>query len=128
MKLLPRSALPQIPKEEQDNFREFLEGNDVKTSLKRIKANALKPIQAEVNQEKVDKFKKDPQLLAEPLIVSKDNFVLDGHHRWKAAMEIDSDQKMLCIVCDCSIRQLVELGHEFDGSFTKTMKEWMIYG
>jgi hypothetical protein len=125
---IPRHLLPQIPKDEQDNFREFLEGNDVKTTLKRIKASALKPIQSEVNQEKVDQLKKEPQALAEPIIVSKGGYLLDGHHRWVAQKELDPDAKMLCIVCECSIRQLVELGHEFDGSFTKTMKEWMIYG
>jgi hypothetical protein len=121
--MIPRHMLPQIPGDQLDEFREFLEGNGIKTTLKKLPANRLKPIQSEVNREKVDSFKANPEKLAQPIVISKGGFVLDGHHRWLAQKELDPTAKMVCIVCDCSIRQLVEMGHSFEGSFTKSVSE-----
>lgn len=121
--MIPRHLLPQIPGDQLEEFRKFLEGNGIATRLKRLSAKDLKPIQSEVNREKIEDFKAHPEKLAEPIVVSKGGYVLDGHHRWLAQKEIDPDRKMLCIVCECSIKQLVEMGHSFEGSFTKTVHE-----
>jgi hypothetical protein len=121
--MIPRHMLPQIPGDQLDEFREFLEGNGIDTKLKKLPAKILRPVQNEVNREKVDNLKAHPEKLGEPIIISKGGFVLDGHHRWLAQKELDPNGKMLCVVCDCTIRQLVEMGHSFDGSFTKTVRE-----
>lgn len=125
---IPRHMLPQIPSEKYDEFQDFLRGNGVAVKLLPISVTVLKPIQAHVNREKIDKFKDDPTALSKPIIVTKGGLILDGHHRFLAAKELDPNAKIPCIVAMCGIKQLVELGHEFDGSFTKTVHEWTEWG
>jgi hypothetical protein len=126
--MIPRHFLPQIPSDKYDEFCTFLRGRGVSVRLVRLPVAKLKAIQSEVKREKVDHFKRNPQLLAKPVIVSKSGFILDGHHRWLAQMELDPKGYLLTLECDCSIRQLVHLGHEFDGSFVKTVHEGAMYG
>jgi hypothetical protein len=130
--VIPRHALPQIPSEEYRNFIKFLKENGVHVTLVVVDTEQLKPIQAHVNREKVDHLKSNKSSLKLPLIISKGGLILDGHHRWIARSELTGDNKSpyintVCIMAHCSIRKLVELGHQFEGSFTKTVFESTIY-
>jgi hypothetical protein len=87
----------------------------------------LKPIQSEVNRKKIENFKQNPDKLANPIIVSKGGYILDGHHRFLAAKELDPNTRIPALVARCGIKQLIELGHEFDGSFTRTVYESTTY-
>lgn len=122
--LLPRDVLPQIPHDKLTEFIEFVKGHDIEVTEKDVPVSILKPIQKHVNADKVEKFKKDISAIKEnPLIISKSGYILDGHHRWIAVKETDSSAKMKCIICGCKIRELIELGHLFDGSFVKSVDE-----
>lgn len=120
--MIPRHALPQIPKEKYREFVDFLKEKGVWVSARWMVTDHLTPVQSHVNREKVEKFKKDPSLTNQPIIISEDHFILDGHHRWIARKE-NKETKTLCIMVECDIKMLIELGHEFDGSFTKTVFE-----
>jgi hypothetical protein len=131
--MIPRHALPQIPKEKYKDFIKFLEENGIKVSLVVVDTESLKPIQAHVNREKVDSFKKKPSALKLPVIISQGGLILDGHHRWIARLELAGDNTSpymdtVCIMAHCGIKKLVEMGHEFEGSFTKSVFESTIYG
>lgn len=125
--MIPRHALPQIPKDEIDTFRDFLIGYDVPAKFMMVPVRSLRPIQKHVNKDKVKKFMKDDKIGDIPLIVTSKGQILDGHHRWLAIAALNPESKMLCLVCDCPLRDLVELGHEFEPSFTKTVQESTIY-
>lgn len=128
MAKLPREMLPQIPKDQINKFIEFLGEHGIEVKSGKIAASKLKPIQKHVNVEKVEHMKQDPKTLKQPCIISKDGCVLDGHHRWVANKELDENMPMNVIMCMCSIKELVSLGHQFEGSFTKTIGEATIYG
>ena len=87
---IPRKLMPQFttPKDIQ-HYRSFIKksyGIGSKRGTRR--AGQLRPSQEEINRERVEDVqedieekKLDPRV---PLIVSADNYVIDGHHRWAA--------------------------------------------
>ena len=50
------------------------------------KANQLRPSQGEISRKRIKDLIKDDILkkINVPLIISKDNYIVDGHHRWAA--------------------------------------------
>jgi hypothetical protein len=125
---IQRQLLPQIPSVEK--FAAFLHDQGVKSKVVPIAIAKLKPVQSEINREKVEKLKADDtgdNWEAKPIIVSSDGYVLDGHHRWVAAKETDPHGKIFALVCAAPIKKLVLLGHLCGDSFTKTVDESTIY-
>lgn len=82
----PRHCLPQIT--DWDGFVKAVEGADGKIEDDLIDPDMLEPTQSNFNQEKVDRIVASGDL-GKPVVVSSDAFVLDGHHRWLAAKELD---------------------------------------
>jgi hypothetical protein len=125
---LDRSKLPQIPKGLIPKFIRFCRDNGVGAKGVGVDADTLKPIQSHINRDKVESMKKNMQGINEqPLMVSNDGYVLDGHHRWVAMKELDPTGKVFVIRFDCPIAELLKLGHTFDGSFTKSVRENTTY-
>jgi hypothetical protein len=125
--MIPREQLPQIPKDKFDEFGKFLEDNGVKYAYARVPVKNLKPIQAQVNREKVEAMKKEPETETIPIIISREGLILDGHHRFLAQKEKNPNAKAFCLVAACSIKDLVKLGHKFEHSFTKSVQEATTY-
>jgi hypothetical protein len=101
----------------------------VKGDFELIPVKDLKPIQEQIFVAKSIKFaskaenKDDMAWLLEPkktgtpiTLVSKDNFILDGHHRWLGAYLIDDDAKMSCIKIDMDKDELLKLTNKFTGA------------
>lgn len=56
---------------------------------------ALKPSQNEINKKIVKKVIKSLSKKGQkPIVVSKDNFVVDGHHRWAAQKVLNPKKKI----------------------------------
>lgn len=90
---LPRSQMPQIKNIEHFvNYAEHL-GIEVETIISTVQN--YNPTQFEYDKWKVNNIKmdwrKDPESISstKPILVSNDNFVLDGHHRYFAAAQTD---------------------------------------
>lgn len=49
-------------------------------------------------------------------IISKDNFILDGHHRWLCAYMINPETVMKCVKIDMNCKNLLELTNKFTGA------------
>lgn len=88
----------------------------VKTQLKLVAAKDLIPIQAQVYVSKsvdsITKFgiKNTINFLQSTiLIISKDNRLIDGHHRLLSALIIDPNMKIKCLEIDLSIKTLLPL-------------------
>lgn len=91
MGLQSRNKLPNI-----DDFKEFYQDisstgdNLVHMSLN---SHSLSPTQNEFNDGKVASIKKTISGKntgdVKPILISNDNFIIDGHHRWKAFHELD---------------------------------------
>jgi len=88
---IPRHIMPQI--EDLKEFRDKLKlYHGVKSHKSRRPIGVLKPSQGEINEERVvpivqaiknKTFKSD-----NPIVVSADDYVIDGHHRWAAFRKV----------------------------------------
>ena len=84
---VPRHVMPQIRAKHVDKFIKHLKSNGVEVKQQILDPRTLKAIQGEFDQKKIkdnmEKLKAGP---LKPIIVSVDDFVIDGNHRWLAAM------------------------------------------
>lgn len=118
-----RQELPQIDEKDLNAFARFLQQQGIDAGYKAISAASLSPIQSEVNREKVESLKENPKALEKPLIVTNDNKILDGHHRWVAQRELHPEWISTVFYINAPIDQAVQLGHAFGKSYTKNIHE-----
>lgn len=111
---IPRRNMPQIEDADQEDFIDFLADNGVRVSKIKIQAKKIKPIQKEIRADVVQKLLKDnsPKLI-KPVIISKDHYLLDGHHRWLAVLQDDKDVEVQALQANLNMRQLLELSQKF---------------
>ena len=114
---LPRSALPQIKSSDVTEFIQWLETQGVSSeNITNFDPQSLIPIQKNINLDKVSGMlaKKGLESLAndKPVMISSDNYLIDGHHRWYAV--IDSEYPTINTVkIDMTAQDLIA-----------TMKTW----
>jgi hypothetical protein len=129
---IPRVQMPQLDREQTKQFRSFLQpiafrkylkGEGYKLTKTTEKASYLRATQDQLNGAKVaaniEKFetKGGPRRI----IVSRDNYILDGHHKWAAVLGIDArnnrigDKDMDVTRVDISITKLLEEAEKFTG-------------
>lgn len=96
--LYTRFVMPQIPKEMKGMMRDDLKLNGHTVKSKKRKCDELTPTQSEFNDSKVNSIINDintGKYVPEPILVSSDNKIVDGHHRWKAlnstSKEVDTE-------------------------------------
>lgn len=124
--MLPRHLLPQIPGDKIEEFAQFVNSEGYSSKIIYIAANKLHPIQKHLNSDKIYAIQKQLHEQENPILISKENCILDGHHRWAAVLADNPNGKIICLKFMCSIKKLVELGHMFDGSETKTVHEMQV--
>jgi len=79
---LKRSEMPQIRTRFLPILFDKLKNDKISfEDIDGAMANTLKPSQNEINIDNTDKFKKDIPY-SKKVIVSSDNYIIDGHHRW----------------------------------------------
>jgi predicted ABC-type ATPase len=124
---IPRVKMPQMDADQTKAFIKHLkdEGYDVKKESQR--ANHLRATQNQLNGAKVagiaEKMRKDPEKYKNVrLVVSKDDYILDGHHRWAGQIGLDSEnnkltagKKMKVSRVNISITKLLEEANKFTG-------------
>ena len=93
----------------------------------------LKPILKKISRNKVYKMKlnaihKDSEFITKPIVISNDNFILDGHHRWFARKTLIENningfsdklysEKVDVVVIDFDIKTLIRKLQEFKIKF-----------
>lgn len=85
-----REDMPQIPPEQTDAFNERLRAAGISVEPITVDPYALKASQSELDGTKTGGIMRAAKagkldLLGNPLWVSADGYVFDGHHRWAAA-------------------------------------------
>lgn len=78
---LKRNEMPQIRGEFMPILFNQLNIDRIRYKDIRVLANTLKPSQNEINIDTVNQFSKDTPYLKR-VLVSSDNYIIDGHHRW----------------------------------------------
>jgi len=82
-----RIDMPQVKAKYMQDFLQYMRKNEAKVEKLEVDPKQLKAIQGEFDKEKIaaniEKMKQSP---LKPIIISKDGYVVDGNHRWLAAM------------------------------------------
>lgn len=112
---VPRAQMPQIKAEHRGAMTNFMNARGVSHTTGEVPADSLRPTQAEFSPEKVRKaasFEGGDR----SILVSSDNYVLDGHHQRLAKREAGEPVKVIRL--NAPIQQLIGLAHEFPSSTT----------
>ena len=101
---IPRNVMPKIRKGFMPDFLEYINEQGLGHKLDRVEVNKLMPLQHAVDRFYVDKIKRNftgRQLASHhPILISSDNNILDGHHRWCALKEMSPESKMTVLILD----------------------------
>ena len=112
---IPRKLMPQFttPRDIKSFTGFILKRYGIKSRRGRRKAGQLRPSQEEINRERVEDVKEDiiekkldPNV---PLIVSADNYVIDGHHRWAAYKSHHPGKPLPVLVVEDSARDVLSM-------------------
>lgn len=92
---IPRSKMPQI---EDDSIRDFLKYIKKSHSIKkqRFPVSKLKATQNQLSLKAIRKKQKkikQGNYNTSPILISKDNYILDGHHRWASLRDCEMNPK-----------------------------------
>ena len=116
-----RHAMPQI--KDVGDFAQYLNDEGVKVSKRFVAAKNLKPTQSNFNEDKVKSMIDSGLDNDRTIVVSKDCYIVDGHHYVIATYTDNKNSRILCYVADINIDDLLDLAHDYDGVSYKTIKE-----
>jgi hypothetical protein len=120
-----RKDMPQIVAKDVPAFVTWLKGEGISTTKKNEPIASLKMTQKQINKEKVIGMINDASedALSKPIIISKDNFILDGHHRFVALFNKNRNMKLQTYRVNVNMTELLELAHNFPKVITKGINE-----
>ena len=90
-----RQNMPQINSKDVGDFVKYLKDNGISVSTSKIGVSKVGMTQKDLNVDKVKKLLGvNKSNLSKPVIISKDNYILDGHHRVAALYNLDDKFKL----------------------------------
>lgn len=117
---IERKDMPQLPDDVVPGFLKTFQDKGIKVTKDSMKVGQLKATQKEINADKVmgmaqakKEGKYDPG--KQPIIVSRDGYVLDGHHRWAAMVHDDPNNTMRVFRVDTDIKTLLHAAQNHEG-------------
>jgi tRNA nucleotidyltransferase/poly(A) polymerase/mannose-6-phosphate isomerase-like protein (cupin superfamily)/GNAT superfamily N-acetyltransferase len=121
---VPHSKMPQIASKDIGDFVKYVKDKGISVSPSVINVSKVGMTQKDIN---VDKIKgllgADKSHLAKPVIISKDNYILDGHHRVAALYNVDNNFKLKTIKVDIGIKDLLKLAKDYPKTTFKSITE-----
>lgn len=113
---IERENMPQIEGKDYEHFLSYLRKKGASSKREKVAARTLKPIQKEFSKAGVEKSLErlrspevDPR---PPVIVSKDNYIIDGHHRWLAAKNAGVKDFEITRV-NAPMSELLKMAHDY---------------
>lgn len=106
----------------EPEFRELLKELGINTEMSTVKASELRASQDNLDGPKVvgmAQAMREGKIPDAPIFVTKDGYILDGHHRWAAKVAIDLDDgvsgdiEMPVEIIDAEIGYLIDLANGF---------------
>ncbi len=121
-----RADMPQVHKDHYPEFIQYLKDHGASMRHRRVHARDLKPVQSEFSDAGVEKMmtnkdEKKGTTREKPLIVSSDNYIIDGHHRWLASYNLDEDIPVMQF--SLPIKRLFQLTKDFKHTTYKDIHE-----
>jgi len=123
---IPRIKMPQLDRGQTKEFLKYLKEQGYEVEKHRERADFLRATQDELSGAKVAanmvKLKNEDDHIGRRLVVSRDNYILDGHHHWAAKIGLDAKEgelsqatKVPVSRVDISITQLLREAEKFTG-------------
>ena len=117
---IPRSDMPQFTDEVADAFVDSMARRGHNVYSEPIPVGLLKATQREINAQRtlgmLDSYRAGTfEKITNAVIVSNDNYILDGHHRWAALLVLDPYIKMEVHQIDVPICNLLTAANAFPG-------------
>ena len=119
-----RKDMPQIKKQDYEEFMDYLKSNGAKFRKETVPASELKAMQSEFSDKGIIKQLEkniDQGINSKAIIISDDDYVLDGHHRWIVAMNTGNDLDVYRI--NIPAHKLFDLTKGFEKTYYKGMYE-----
>jgi len=114
-----RDSMPQIKTDDYPELLQFMKMNGVAIKKTSVLARTLKPVQSEYSDDKVDM----DSTIYVPLLISNDNYIVDGHHRWLAAMNQSPNRTVPVFQFGLPIEKLIEVLMDFPKIIFKDIYE-----
>lgn len=114
---VPRDQMPQI---ESAHVKDFLKSIGHPYDIELVPTKDLIPTQGEFNFDKVKGM--DVNSMCKPILVSEDNYVLDGHHRWLANHNIGDHVQPVIRINMPAVQALEAMGG-YEKTFSKSIHE-----
>jgi len=123
---IPRAKMPQLTKQQTQDFIADLEKRGFKVSKGTEFAAHLRATQDQLIGYKVagiaGAIRNNPDVGERGIVINRDGYILDGHHIWAAKIGVDAadniladDKKMNVTRVDVGIIQLLHLANQFTG-------------
>ena len=124
-----RKIMPQFTDKTMVLFIKQLKNNKIGVKKNKQSVLDLNPTQNQINSEAVKHLqnkhlKTKYSLNKKTIIISKDNYILDGHHRWAALLLCNFkpekcfkhkiDIKISCVQIDLPIKKIIKLANKFE--------------
>lgn len=104
-----RDSMPQIDEDDLDSFILHFANSENKVSKVKMRLFELKPSQNEINidkvKEKIEEFSEN--YCSRKYVISKDNYIVDGHHDWAHGLQIDPFCEVDCYKINLPIIELL---------------------
>jgi hypothetical protein len=116
---LSRADLPQVKSDDMDNFRQWLQEQGVESFKSSMEVGEMNPIQKEINLEKVQSMMEKhgageiDLVTGKPVMVTEDEYIIDGHHRWYALRELDETNEMETINIQLPVKKLLKIVKDY---------------
>jgi hypothetical protein len=113
---IKRKDMPQIEDDKQGEFLDYLKELGLKYSKSKVSVSSIKPAQNELSYKAAQALldSKSPKL-NKPLVISQDNYIVDGHHRWLAHLIKDENAKVESIQISEKAKKLINIVKNFSG-------------
>lgn len=109
---IPREQMPQIPGDRRQEFITFCNSHGVLCIAESRIAEDLSPTQSRFRQERVDSIPHDV-LDSDPIIVSDDDYILDGTHRWVKAWQLSPQREVRVLRIALPLQEALALMRAF---------------
>lgn len=103
----------------ENKIEDFLDKHEIEGVIEKIKVSELTPAQSEIFLDEIvsnlldkKKFVKKSlkgKLKDDEIIVSSDNYIIDGHHKWASAFILNPDCKIKCTRVNLKLKKAIEL-------------------
>ena len=122
---IPRNQLPQVYQADIPEFLAFIDASSIKWDKVVTPVSELKASQADFSEDKVSALIGNTE--SRPLLISSDNVILDGHHRWLALYNTNKDSLIEAYRIDLPFFALLNVTKQFPKVFYKSVNESLIF-